>query len=235
MNKYGQYCPTARAVEILGDRWTLLIVRDLLFGAQHFNELEGGLPGIPKALLSERLRRLQHIGAIVRQSEPGRRGTRYQLTQAGWELYPVIESLTHWGAKWAFGEPEPSELNPVLLLWWMRDLTKREKLPKQRVVVEFKFTQTRPKRFWLVLDAVDVSVCVKHPGFDIDMLVEADLATLYEVLLGRITFARAINEERLQIDATPALIKEFPKWFALSPVAEIVKATLAGNDNRPFK
>ena len=194
MNKYGQYCPTARAVEILGDRWTLLIVRDLLFGAQHFNELERGLPGIPKALLTERLRRLQQVGAIVRQSEPGSRRTCYQLTPAGWELYPVIESLTRWGAKWAFGVPEPSELNPVLLLWWMRDLTKREELPEQRVVVEFNFRQTRPKRFWLVLDPNDVSVCVKHPGFDIDVLVEADLAALYDVLFGRSTYTRAMHE-----------------------------------------
>ena len=181
MNKYGQYCPTARAVEILGDRWTLLIVRDLLFGAQHFNDLERGLPGIPKALLTERLRRLQKVGAIVRHSERGHK-TCYELTPAGWELYPVIESLTRWGAKWAFGEPEPDELNPVLLLWWMRDLAKKDELPEQRVVVEFNFSQTRPKTFWLVLNPDDVSVCVKHPGFDIDVLVEADLAILYDVL-----------------------------------------------------
>jgi len=229
VNKYGQYCPTARAVEILGDRWTLLIVRDLLFGAQHFNELERGLPGIPKALLTKRLRRLQRVGAIVRESESGSRKTRYQLTPAGWELYPVIESLTRWGAKWAFSKPEPHELNPVLLLWWMRDLTKREELPKQRVVVEFNFRETRPKRFWLVLDPVDVSVCVKHPGFDIDMLIQADLGALYEVLFGRITIERAISEERLEIDSTPAFIRAFPKWFALSPFAEIVQSTLVGN------
>lgn len=229
MNKYGQYCPTARAVEILGDRWTLLIVRDLLFGAQHFNQLERGLPGIPKALLTDRLRRLQLVGAVVRQTEPGCRKTSYQLTPAGWELYPVIESLTRWGAKWAFGEPEPAELNPVLLLWWMRDLVNLEELPEQRVVVEFNFRETRPKRFWLILDKDDVSVCVKHPGFDIDMLIQAELAALYEVLFGRITFTRAIHEDRLKIDSTPALIRAFPSWFALSPSAEFVRTAIAGN------
>lgn len=114
-------------VEILGDRWTLLLVSDRLFGAQHFNELERGLPGIPKALLTERLRRLQQVGALIRQNEPGSHRTCYRLTQAGLELYPVIESLTRWGAKWAFGEPEPAELNPVLLLWWMRDLAIQDK------------------------------------------------------------------------------------------------------------
>jgi DNA-binding HxlR family transcriptional regulator len=229
MNKYGQYCPTARAVEILGDRWTLLIVRDLLFGAQHFNELERGLPGIPKALLTERLRRLQQVGAIERLSEPTGRRTRYQLTAAGWELYPVIESLTRWGAKWAFGEPEPAELNPVLLLWWMRDAVNREALPEQRVVVEFYFRETRPKRFWLVLDPGDVSVCVQHPGFEIDVLIQAELAALYEVLFGQTTMARAMREDRLKIDSTPDLIRNFPKWFALSPVAEIVRETLGGS------
>jgi DNA-binding HxlR family transcriptional regulator len=104
MNKYGQYCPTARAAEILGDRWTLLIVRDLLLGAQHFNELERGLPGIPKALLAERLRRLLQVGVVERHGDSGGRKTSYQLTRAGWELFLVIDSLTRWGAKWAFSE-----------------------------------------------------------------------------------------------------------------------------------
>jgi DNA-binding HxlR family transcriptional regulator len=228
MNQYGQYCPTARAVEILGDRWTLLIVRDLLFGAQHFNELERGLPGIPKALLAERLRRLQQVGAVVCQREPGGRRTRYQLTPAGWDLAPVIDSLTRWGAQWAFGEPKPTELNPVLLLWWLRDLAKREELPAQRVVVEFQFHQARPRCYWLILKPGDVSVCVKHPGFEIDMLIRADLAALYEVLFGRITFARAVREARLEIDSTPAYLRAFPKWFALSPSAAIVRATQGG-------
>jgi hypothetical protein len=108
----------------------------------------------------------------------------------------------------------------------MRDLTKREELPKQRMVVEFNFRETRPKHFWLILDPSDVSVCIKHPGFDIDVLIQADLFALYEVLFGRVTFARAISEERLKIDSTPALIRAFPKWFAPSPVAEIVPSTL---------
>jgi DNA-binding HxlR family transcriptional regulator len=226
MNKYGQFCPTARAVEILGDRWTLLIVRDLLFGAQHFNELERGLPGIPKALLTERLRRLEQVGIVERQHDPKSRRTSYELTKAGWELYPVIESLTRWGAKWAFDEPEPAELNPVLLLWWMRERVNRDVLPKEQVVVEFRFRETRPKQFWLVLNPEDISVCVKHPGFEIDMLVQAELAALYKVWYGQLTFAQAMDEAQLEIDSTPALIRAFPKWFALSPAAETVRSTL---------
>ncbi len=216
-------------MEILGDRWTLLIVRDLLLGAQHFNALERGLPGIPRAVLAERLRRLQQIGVVERQLEFGRRKTRYLLTPAGWELYPVIESLTRWGARWAFGEPEPAELNPVLLLWWMRDRVNVERLPNSRVVVEFCFRETRPRRFWLVLNSDDVSVCLKHPGFDVDMLVQAELGALYEVWFGRTTFARAIRDERIEIDSTPALRRAFPGWFALSPIVDVVRETMADN------
>lgn len=222
MNKYGQYCPMARAVEILGDRWTLLIVRDLICGANYFNVLERGLPGISRALLAGRLKRLQNAGIILRQSEPAGQKVRYELTPAGWELYPVVESLTRWGAKWAFGEPHPEELDPVLLLWWIRDRVYSEHLPPDRVVVEFDFFEARPHHYWLILKPGDVSICIKHPGFETDVLVTAALAVFYQVWLGRIPFARAVAEEQIQVDATPALVRAFPKWFALSRVVEIV-------------
>lgn len=227
MNKYGQYCPMARAAEILGDRWTLLIVRDLLSGARHFNELERGLPGIPKALLSERLRRLQHVGVLERYSDPEGRKTSYQLTLAGKELYPIIESLTSWGAKWAFGEPEPAELDPLLLLWWMRDRVKRECLPSHKVVVEFNFHEARPAKYWLVLSPADVSLCLKHPGYEIDILVTAALSTFYQVWLGRMTFLDALRANQIELDAVPTLVRAFPTWFALSLAAEIVSAVEA--------
>ncbi len=224
MTKYGQYCPIARSVEILGDRWTLLIVRDLLGGKDRFNDLERGLPGIPRALLSDRLRRLQRAGLLERHVETKGRKTRYQLTQAGQELSSVINALTHWGARWAFGEPDTSELDPILLLWWMRDRVYRERLPRRRVVVEFVFQGPRRYTYWLVLQPTDVSICLTHPGFEVDVLVTAELAALYKVWLGRITFAEAMREQQVDLNATPALERNFPRWFAWSPVAEVVRA-----------
>ncbi len=226
MNKYGQYCPTARAVEILGDRWTLLIVRDLLFGTRHFNELERGLPGIPRALLAGRLKRLQQAGLLCRQAEPGRRRSEYRLTQAGRDLLPVIESLTRWGARWAFSEPEPDELQPVLLLWWMRDRVLRERLPRRRVVVEFRFRQGRPPCGWLVLSPEDVSVCVTHPGYEVDVLVETDLSIAYQVWMGRCSLADALGRRQVEIGGEPALTEALPTWFALSPAAGMVREAL---------
>jgi DNA-binding HxlR family transcriptional regulator len=222
MTEYGQYCPMARAVEVLGDRWTLLIVRDLICGAHHFNELERGLPGISRALLAGRLKRLQQVGVVEREDVPGSHKTRYSLTAAGWELYPIIEALTRWGAKWAFGDPRPDELNPVLLLWWMRGRVHSEQLPEQRVVVEFDFREARPRHMWLVLQRSDVSVCMTHPGFEPDVWVTAELNTLYLVWLGRISFSEAERADRITLQASPNLARAFPSWFALSPIAGIV-------------
>lgn len=223
MNRYGQYCPCARAVEILGDRWTLLIVREMLYGSQHFNELERGLPGISRALLAERLRRLQHAGVIERLVAPTGRATGYHLTQAGVELQPIVDALVEWGAKWAFGEPEPSELDPMLLLWWMQYGIYTERLPPHRVVVEFNFRGVRESNYWMVIEKDDVSVCLKHPGFDTDVLVTTDLAALYQVWMGRLSFVEAVREGRIELDGVRPLVRGFPRWLALSPVAGAVR------------
>lgn len=229
MYKYGQYCPIARASEILGDRWTLLIVRDLLLGKRRFNDLERGLPGISRALLAERLRRLQKMGVIEKHPLGRGRKTEYFLTKAGEELRPIMDVLTVWGARWAFGEPEEEELDPVLLMWWMRDRVCVDQLPQERVVVQFDFRAAKKETFWLVLAVEDVSVCLTHPGFEIDVLVTADLSTFYQVWLGRISYADALGERKVEVEAIPSLVRNFPNWFAWSPVATTVR-TETSND-----
>jgi len=223
MSKYGQYCPCSHAAEILGDRWTLLIVREMLYGCQHFNEIERCLPGISKALLAERLRRLQQAGVIERRVAPTGRGTSYELTQAGRELQPVIDAMVDWGAKWAFGEPQPDELDPVLLLVWMTYGIFTDRLPRPRIVVEFDFRGACQQNYWMVLEQNDVSVCLKHPGFDRDILVNADLAALYEVWAGSIQSSEAMRDQRIELVGVRSLIRAFPQWLALSPVAGAVQ------------
>lgn len=119
MGSYGQYCPVAKAAEIFADRWTPLIMREMLHGIRRFNELERGLPGIPRSLLSQRLRRLERAGIIVRHLASNGRATEYHLTRAGQQLEAVVDVLGTWGAQWAFGDPVPDELDPGLLMWWM--------------------------------------------------------------------------------------------------------------------
>lgn len=126
MTKYGQYCPMAQALELIGDRWTLLVIRDLLTGTRHFNDLERGLPGISRALLARRLRQLQDARLVEKRlNNTGRRTTEYHLTQAGNELQEVVGALLTWGAVWAFGDPTYEQLDPVLLMWWMHNSLSR--------------------------------------------------------------------------------------------------------------
>jgi len=228
MHSYGQYCPVAKAAEILGDRWTLLIVRDLIcLRARHFNDLVRGLPGISRSLLAQRLQHLERIGIIEREAGGKGRATEYHLTVAGQELQQVIEALLNWGAQWAFGVPDKADLDPVLLLWWIRRGTHLDRLPPQRVVVQFDFHGARTGSYWLLLEPSDVSVCLQNPGFDIDLLVTADIATFYQVWLGRLSFAESVRHKKVRLDGVPALMRAFPTWFAWSPAAKAVRTAAA--------
>ena len=226
MYLYGQYCPVARASEILADRWTPLIVRELLAGLRHFNDLDRGLPGISRALLVERLRRLERMGVVDRQVSAEGRSVEYSLTRAGRELQRVIDVLGGWGARWAFGDPRPSELDPIVLLWWMRRRVRRHRLPPRRVVIEFDFHGARRGSYWLVMEQTDVSVCLQHPRFEVDLRVTADLEAFYRVWLGRISLGQALRERSVRFDGMPGAVQAFPQWFAWSPMAGAVRAAV---------
>jgi DNA-binding HxlR family transcriptional regulator len=132
MAEYHQYCPVARACEIFADRWTPLLVRELLFGSRHFNAIKRGLPGISRSLLVSRLRLLDDSGVLERHAGKRPTATEYVLTEAGIDLKKVLEGLGQWGVKWAFGEPKPDELDAALLLWMMRRWIHRHLLPSAR-------------------------------------------------------------------------------------------------------
>ncbi len=224
MSSYGQYCPLAKAAEIFADRWTPLILRELLGGISHFNALERGLPGIPRSLLAQRLRRLEQAGILARHVMPTGRTSEYHLTPAGRQLEPVLDALGTWGARWAFADPEPDELDPGLLLWFMRRRVNAHLLPSRRAVVQFDFRGARTGSFWLVMEPTDVSVCLHHPGFDIDVLVTADIAAFYRVWFGRNTLEEALRAGLVELDGAPKLVRAFPRWFALSHFADAVHA-----------
>lgn len=232
MSTYGQYCPIAKAAEIFAERWTPLIIRELHNGVCHFNELERGLPGIPRSTLAQRLRRLEAGGVIERRGDAGGRSVTYHLTPAGHGLVSVVELLGTWGAQHAFADPESDELDPLLLVWWMQRRVKFDALPAHRVVIQldlrgFVRRGARAGTYWLVMKPQDASLCLQHPGFDIDLVVEADVAALYRVWFGRLTFAEALRDELITLHGPIPLERAFPTWFALSPFAATVHAASA--------
>ncbi|MGH3762124.1 winged helix-turn-helix transcriptional regulator [Actinophytocola sp.] len=216
MRPYAQYCPVVRAVEVLGDRWTLLIVRDMLVGATRFNELSRGLPGLSRALLSRRLRQLRNAGLVVRTDDG------YALTRAGEDLRPLVFGLAEWGARYAFGDPRPEELDPEVLMWWMHGRIDTSDIDR-RVVIQVEVVD-RSRKYWLVLEPGDASVCYTDPGFDIDAVLAADLPTLYRMWLGEIELLDAVRAGSIGLTGARWIVRGLPSWLRLSPIAENVRA-----------
>ncbi len=207
MFKYHQYCPVARACEVIADRWTPLIVRELLFGSRHFNELQRGLPRISRSLLVARLRHLEDNGVIERLTGARPNLTEYTLTEAGNDLADVIKQLGTWAIKWVFNDPNRDELDPALFLWKMHQRVDHRELP----------------HLWLVLVPRDVSSFLKPPGFPSDLIVRADVSVLYRVWTGFVDYEDAVREREIVLEGPSALVQAFPRWFMWSPLVDVAR------------
>lgn len=208
---YGQYCPLSRALDVLGERWSFLILRDLTLGTTRFNDLSRGLPGLSRSLLAKRLRRLVADGLVERLDGA------YLLTDAGRALQPVLWGLGEWGSRWAFGDPQPTELDPDLLAWWMHARLDTSDWPGHRHVIELTFAD-HPRRFWFVIERGTPSVCRTDPGYAVDVVLRAELAALYLVWLGRLTLSAALRDGRVTCQGPAALTRRLGRVLQLSPL-----------------
>ena len=226
MHLYGQYCPVARAAEILADRWTVLIVRELLADVSHFNALERGLPHMSRTLLAERLKRLEQAGVLERRGASRGKPIEYRLTVAGRELQRIIDLFGEWGARWAFGPPRPDELDPIILLWWMR----------RRVASGSHFAPPRghsvrlsPRAAAKLLAPDPAHRCLGLPeraGFRRRRDRDCRYRYVLPGLARSHVFSDAVRKDLIQLDGAPADVRAFPAWFSWSPMARTVHAAV---------
>jgi DNA-binding HxlR family transcriptional regulator len=228
-HEYGQYCPVALGSEVIADRWTLLILREMVIGSTRFNEIERGLPGISRSLLLQRLGHLERKGALERRPARAGRGHEYHLTPAGRDLETVIMALGEWSVRWLYAEPEPAQVDPVVLTWWMRRRVDTTRLPDKRVVIEFDYHGANATVIWLVLDRGEPSVCVKHPGFDSDLWVVTDAASLMRVFAGIESLGEARHRGTVTLNGPTSLTRSFGTWFLWSPFAPTVREVVANS------
>ena len=221
MSTYGQFCPVAKAAEIFAERWTPLILRELLMGSHRFGDLERGLPKISRSLLSQRLRSLESVGLVERRADPAGRRPEYHLTQAGQDLFDVVVRLGEWSQRWFNPLLDLDDLDPQLLMWDMHRRLHADRLPARQVVAQFDFRGARTGSYWLVLEPGAPSVCWDPPGFDVDLLVEADTLALHRVWLGHHSLANALASGEIALDGPRELTRAFPDWLALSSLARI--------------
>lgn len=214
---YGQFCPVAKTSELLCERWVPLIVRELLCGSRRFGEIQRGVPLISPALLTKRLRQLEAAGVIERVAAG--HGSNYVLTDAGWELYPIIEAMGVWGQRWARSRYTVDELDPALLMWDMRRMLQPAGLAPARTVVEFRFAAAPAGRstYWLVVDE-GIDLCLVDPGHPVDLWVRADLRGLTQVWMGDRTMRDAIDTGAIALEGPRPLIRRFPDWLGQHPV-----------------
>jgi DNA-binding HxlR family transcriptional regulator len=229
MKGYGQFCPVAVACEVFAERWTPLILRELFSGAYRFNDIRRGVPLISRTLLAQRLRELEEAGVIESRPRLGARGREYRLTEAGAEFREVVERLGEWGQRWSSSQFEIENLDMGMLMWNVRRRIDVERLPAGRVVVRFDFRAV-PARckamrtFWMVLQRPEVDVCLKDPGFDVDVVVSADAATMARVWMGKLTFAQAQRSGDIRVDGPRDLAHALPGWLLLSHFAHVAPA-----------
>lgn len=217
---YGQYCPLALAAEILGQRWTILVISRVIDGCATFNEIHRGVPGISPSMLSKRLAELEDAGIIVRRGSTNGRGATYEVTQAGRDLDPIIMAMAVWGQHWA-REMTLEDLDPGFLAWSIHMRMHGGRMPPGRTVLEFDFTGAPEgtHRFWLVNEDGVIDMCLKHPGYETDVLVEADLRTFVECWRGIRDLRYEIESRRIRLTGPRELKRAFPDWLMLSALA----------------
>lgn len=215
---YGQYCPIARACEILAERWTPLVIRNLMFGADTFSAISQGVPSMSRSMLVTRLKELEHAGIVTREPKPTGAGSRYFLTAAGQDLAGVLETMATWGERWA--EIGTDHTDPGFALWaWCTAQLNRDALPAQRVVVVFRFVDQPPahRTYWLLVENRDAHVCYTDPGGEPALHVEAQTRCFLDWHRGQLSWSYALKSHRITVSGDPTLAANLPRWNARKP------------------
>jgi len=220
MSGYGQFCPMAKAAEILCERWSLLVIRELTAGSRHFNDLRRGVPLMSPSLLSRRLKQLEAAGVVARVQDE--RGIGYNLTPSGVELQPLVELMAGWGSKWVRRRLSHDDLDAGLLMWDIRRTVDASRFPSdRRIVLHFQFADapSGKRSWWLVSQHNGVDLCLEDPGFDVDVVIQAPLHVMTAVWMRDVTFHSAVRSLGLKVSGERAICRRLPDWLGASALA----------------
>ncbi len=221
MKPYGQFCPLAQATQLLCERWTLLVVRELIAGSTRFNELQKGVPLMSPTLLSNRLKQLADANVVDVTGSKG--NYSYHLTAAGKELRAVVELLGAWGHRWVRSTLDKQDLDVGLLMWDIRRSVDPEKFPAHRTVVQFDYTDA-PKgmsHWWLVAENGVIDLCLKDTGFDVDIIIQCSVLAMTRVWTCELNFNEAVKQGDIIVKGDPKIVAKLQDWLRTSPLSKL--------------
>lgn len=218
---YAQFCPLAQAAQLLCERWTLIVVRELIAGSTRFSEIQKGVPLMSPTLLSARLKQLIKCGVV--EMAGSKSSHSYHLTVAGEELRPVVELLGVWGHRWARSDLSKGDLDAGLLMWDMRRTVDPSVFPSHRVVVQFNYVDAPAgnKTWWLVSDGGEIDLCLNDPGYEVDIMIGCTLKVMSEIWICERTFNHAVSKGDVTVKGEPKLARKLQDWLRSSPLAQL--------------
>jgi DNA-binding HxlR family transcriptional regulator len=223
MSSYGQFCPVALGAEIFAERWTPLILRELLMGGRRFVDIQRGVPRMSRNLLAQRLQSLRRSGIIEQLPTADGHGHEYSLTVAGRELGAVIDALGTWGYRWAAKDLADKDLDPDFLMWSMRRLVRIDALPDERVVLQFRFRRFSDRLFWLVLHRPEVDLCLFDPGYEVSLEIEAEVEALARVCLGHAGLLDVMQSGAVEVHGAPRYRNALASWLGVTRFVALAK------------
>ncbi|MEE8350577.1 MAG: helix-turn-helix domain-containing protein [Rhodospirillales bacterium] len=223
--EYGQFCPVAKASEILGEKWTILIIRELLMGSTRFSQLQRGLGHISPTILTKRLAMLDKGGLVFRKQIPGQRGHEYHPTDSCKDLLPIVLSIGDWGLRWAKDNLKDSDYDVELLMLYLERSIVPSRLPGNQTVIRFHFSDIKDQpAWWITVTGHGVDICNIDPGQDVDVYFETTVKTMTDVWMGLISYRKAIADENLLVTGPRALTRNISAWLGNCIFADLPAA-----------
>lgn len=226
--RYGQFCPIAKTTEILGEKWTVLIIRELLMGGRRFNELQRGLGLISPALLTSRLKSLEEYGLVAKRRITGGRGYEYFPTEACEALLPVLVAMGEWGLCWAQHTLFDDDYDVEFLMYYLERSIDPARLVGDETVIQFDFTDfSQQRKWWLLVKDGRAEVCIKDPAREIDVFFTTTVRAMADVWMGERSYKDAMRSGDLIVQGPPALTRNISAWLTPSLFAESPRTPVA--------
>jgi DNA-binding HxlR family transcriptional regulator len=221
-NTSGSLCPAMASADLLGDKWTLLLLREMLLGTTRFSRFQKAIPRMSPSILSKRLKMLEASDIIVRKPAITGQVSEYRLTRSGRELGPIIENMAVWGMRWRSRNIAARDCDVGGFMWDFHRTLNTEGLPNGETVILVQISdRTDLNTWWVIANGDSVDLCLENPGHDVDVYITASLGNLIALWMGDVGVKEATDAKTVFIDGPKHLTSTAQDWISQSPLVGV--------------